>query len=71
MPIYEYVCKKCAKQFEVLSTSSRDIEPVKCPECESPEVHKTISSGSFRMNSGASSIPCASPSGCPSKSGFS
>ncbi|MCI5132756.1 MAG: zinc ribbon domain-containing protein [Candidatus Electrothrix sp. EH2] len=71
MPIYEYVCKKCAKQFELLSTSSDTAETVQCPKCASTEVQKTISAGTFRMSSGGSSIPCAPPSGCPSKSGFS
>ncbi|MCI5125475.1 MAG: zinc ribbon domain-containing protein [Candidatus Electrothrix sp. AR5] len=71
MPIYEYVCKKCTKHFEVLSTSSNDDETVKCPECQSLEVKKTISSGTFRMSSGGSDIPCGPPSGCPSNSGFS
>ena len=71
MPIYEYDCTKCAKHFEVISTSSHDNEAVKCPECRSLEVKKTISSGTFRMRSGGSSIPCGPPSGCPSDSGFS
>ncbi|WP_446009330.1 FmdB family zinc ribbon protein [Candidatus Electrothrix sp.] len=72
MPIYEYVCKKCTKQFEVLKTSSNDNEPVQCPDCESSdEVHKTISSGIFRMSSASASIPCGPAGGCPSNSGFS
>lgn len=71
MPIYEYECKKCAKHFEVLTTSSHDEEAVQCPECRSLEVHKTISSGTFRMSSGGSAIPCGPRSGCPSGSGFS
>jgi putative FmdB family regulatory protein len=71
MPIYEYVCKKCTKHFEVLSTSSNDAETVKCPECESLEVKKTISSSTFRMSSGGPSTPCGPPTGCPSNSGFS
>jgi putative FmdB family regulatory protein len=68
MPIYEYVCKKCTKHFEVLKTSSSDTETVKCPECESVEVTKAISSSNFRMSSSPS---CGPGSGCPSNSGFS
>ncbi len=71
MPIYEYVCKKCTKHFEVLKTSASDNETVKCLNCESFEVTKLISSSNFRMNSSDSSIPCGAPSGCPSTSGFS
>ncbi len=71
MPIYEYVCKDCTKHFEVLNTSSDETEIVKCPECQSLEVKKTISSSNFRMSSGGSSIPGGGPSGCPSNSRFS
>ncbi|MCI5194636.1 MAG: zinc ribbon domain-containing protein [Candidatus Electrothrix sp. AW5] len=71
MPIYEYVCAKCTKSFEILKTSSNDNETITCPECKSLEVKKTISSGSFRMNSAGASAPCGPPSGCPSNAGFS
>jgi putative FmdB family regulatory protein len=71
MPIYEYVCKDCARHFEVLSTSSGATETVKCPECQSLNIKKTISSTNFRMSSGGPSIPCGPPAGCPSNSGFS
>ena len=71
MPIYEYVCKKCEKHFEVLSTSANESDIIKCPECQSLEVKKTISSSNFRMSSGGSSIPGGFPSACSSKSGFS
>ncbi|MCI5141221.1 MAG: zinc ribbon domain-containing protein [Candidatus Electrothrix sp. ATG1] len=71
MPIYEYVCLKCEKQFETISTSSNNTEPVKCPECQSLDVKKNISASNLRMSSGGPSIPCGAPSGCPSNSGFS
>ena len=32
MPIYEYRCKKCGKQLEVLVRSS-DKQPTRCREC--------------------------------------
>ncbi|MCI5222530.1 MAG: zinc ribbon domain-containing protein [Candidatus Electrothrix sp. AR4] len=71
MPIYEYVCNDCAKNFEVLNTSSSTTKPVTCPACQSQDVKKTISSSNLRMSSGKPSIPCGAPSGCPSNSGFS
>jgi len=52
MPIYEYVCRDCKKHFEVLTTSSGSGETVKCPECGSLDVTKTISATNFRMGSG-------------------
>ena len=33
MPIYEYRCKKCGKQTEVLMRSSSDKQPTRCAEC--------------------------------------
>ena len=71
MPIYEYVCRDCKKHFEVLTTSSGTTETVKCPECGSLDVTKTISASNFRMGSGGPAIPSGALSGCSSKSGFS
>jgi putative FmdB family regulatory protein len=47
MPIFEYECKKCSHNFEVLVVSAGDPAP-KCPECQSTDVAKLISSGSMR-----------------------
>lgn len=70
MPIYEYVCSDCKSHFEKLvSVSSPEI--IRCPQCTSVKVKKTISATSFRMNHGGSSIPSGALSGCSSKSGFS
>lgn len=45
MPIYEYKCKKCGKEFEVMQKFSDD--PVKkCEDCSGP-VEKMISQSSF------------------------
>ncbi len=47
MPIYEYVCQKCGKEFEVLQKFSD--EPVKkCIHC-SGKVEKKISSSAFHL----------------------
>jgi putative FmdB family regulatory protein len=71
MPIYEYVCKDCKKHFEQLLSSANSSATVKCKECGSLNVKKTISAGNFRMGGGSSSIPTGALSGCSSKSGFS
>lgn len=39
MPLYEYSCKTCEKDFEVL-TSSKDADAVRCPECDGTEVNR-------------------------------
>ena len=61
MPIFEYKCKKCNSKFEVLHKSSLNQEEVSCPNCQSKESQKLLSSFSA---SGFSS----SSSGCESGS---
>jgi len=41
MPIYEYECKKCSKQFETLLLPG-DQKPA-CPECGSRDLRKLVS----------------------------
>ena len=46
MPIYEYACAKCEREFEVEQRITED--PVKtCPHCRSRRVKRLISSTSF------------------------
>ena len=71
MPIYEYVCKDCHNHFEKLVSSANSTETIKCPECGSLKVKKTISAACFRMGSGGPTISKGALSGCASKSGFS
>ncbi|MBZ5719159.1 MAG: zinc ribbon domain-containing protein [Acidobacteriia bacterium] len=41
MPVYEYICKKCHREFErVLTLHEHDDEPVICPRCGSEEVEQ-------------------------------
>ena len=50
MPIYEYRCEKCEKQFEMLQKITA--EPLtECPDCGGP-VHKLVSSTSFILKGG-------------------
>jgi len=70
MPIYEYKCNVCKKQFEILVTASALADNVVCTNCKSPDIRKIISSSSYRLNKG-SSIPSGALSGCSAKSGFS
>lgn len=65
MPIYEYRCDTCKKEFEKLVFAGDDSE-ITCPECNSDKVVKKMSATSFMSGSGLGS--CASTS---SKPGFS
>lgn len=49
MPLYEYLCKKCQKVFEILQLSSKDEKEVKCPHCGSKEVEKLLSTFGSRI----------------------
>lgn len=70
MPIYEYHCPNCQETFEILTSSSKDEKPCKCPKCGSQEIKKNISASSIRVGSGQ--LPaCGMPAGCGGKSGFS
>jgi putative FmdB family regulatory protein len=70
MPIYEFVCSKCSKEFEklVLGASSE----VSCPECGSSKVERQMSvfgvksEGRFTSSLGSSCSGCApsTPSVC-------
>ena len=40
MPIYEYTCKACGKEFELLV---RPDTQVACPGCDSVEIEKMLS----------------------------
>ncbi|MBF0200191.1 MAG: zinc ribbon domain-containing protein [Desulfamplus sp.] len=44
MPIYEYKCNKCSKDFEVLVLGS-DIPS--CPECRGTDIEKLMSACGF------------------------
>ena len=48
MPIYEYQCKACGHEQEVLQ--KMNAEPlIHCPVCNKPELIKKISAAGFRL----------------------
>ncbi len=51
MPIYEYACEKCEREFEVEQRITEP--PVKsCPSCKSRKVKRLISKTSFVLKGG-------------------
>lgn len=44
MPIYDYECDDCKKQFEAIRKIT-DENPVECPECHKTNTHRLISHG--------------------------
>lgn len=51
MPIYEYQCKSCEHEFELLQRVTDD--PLKeCPVCGDLELTKLVSAAGFRLKGG-------------------
>lgn len=78
MPIYEYRCADCGKEFEVMQKFS-DKPPSKCVHCSGKKIERLISQSSFVLKGngwyktdysgkGASKEAPPKPScaGCPS-----
>ncbi len=59
MPIFEYTCKQCGKEFERVVFSGEE-KGIICPECKSKDVKKNMSASTFMctsMGSCATSFP--------------
>ena len=72
MPIYEFKCQDCRKNFEIICSVATPAGEVVCPRCGSSKTKKTISASNFRLSSSVS-IPggMEGGSGCSGASGFS
>jgi putative FmdB family regulatory protein len=61
MPIYEYACNKCGREFETLVRSGADAD---CPSCHSTDLAKKLSVfATAGSNPGAAPVgtgPCGS-----------
>jgi putative FmdB family regulatory protein len=69
MPIYEYQCRHCQKQFELIVSLTGN-EPVDCPDCGSTDVKKLLSAVSVGAGS-SSPAPLPTAGGCSPRGGFS
>lgn len=49
MPIFEYICKGCGKDFELIVRSTSP--PPACPACSSTELDKQISAPAIKSES--------------------
>lgn len=62
MPIYEFVCNSCSKEFEELVPYGTEKAP--CPACGGTDVRKLVSMVAF--SAGGKMTTTASSSGCAS-----
>lgn len=66
MPIYEFACKKCGHNFEVLYRASDGTSMPSCPACKSKKTEKLMSifGGKFGNASAGGGKSCSATS-CP------
>jgi putative FmdB family regulatory protein len=66
MPIFEYKCNDCGKKFDVLHKSTTHLEEVNCPDCQSKNYKKLLSSFSASVgnSSGFTGAPSCSDGSC-------
>ncbi|WP_457551173.1 FmdB family zinc ribbon protein [Desulfobacula sp.] len=62
MPIFEYKCNECKKEFEKLVFAGED-NNISCPECKSMDVVKKMSASSFMGNNSLGKCATSSPKG--------
>ncbi|MBC8216786.1 MAG: zinc ribbon domain-containing protein [Candidatus Marinimicrobia bacterium] len=66
MPMYDYRCNNCGKEYEELVwSSSTPDEKIKCPECGEQKSQRLLSAPAISTGSTSSS------GGCSPSSGFS
>ncbi len=69
MPIYEYQCSDCGKEFEkLMSFSDPNINSPECPGCQSDNTNRRLSKVAAFSSRGSSVSSSAS---CGSSGGFS
>jgi putative FmdB family regulatory protein len=62
MPLYEYACKSCANQFELLVRAS---EKPECPSCHGQDLERRLSVFAAHTNgSGPAKAASFSPGSC-------
>ncbi|MCE5208914.1 MAG: zinc ribbon domain-containing protein [Chloroflexi bacterium] len=71
MPIYEYRCEKCGKQFDALRSIKDADAPIPCKNCHSNLTHRKVSrcfshsdSGTLTSGGGCGSCHGGSCSSC-------
>jgi putative FmdB family regulatory protein len=65
MPLFEYACQSCGKQFEAFVTTER--APA-CPSCHGEELQKRLSSPGL-VSGGNAAKAAEAPSGCRAQGG--
>jgi putative FmdB family regulatory protein len=67
MPIYEYICKDCKNEFEVIRPMSQADAPMACAKCGGEDIKRKLSR--FYAESGGSAVAGTSAPSCGSCAG--
>jgi putative FmdB family regulatory protein len=62
MPIYEYTCGSCHREFELLVRSAKEAKGLKCPHCQSTTIERKVSA--FAAHQGPSRSAGSSSGSC-------
>ncbi len=65
MPVYEFKCENCGKEFEKFVISQSKVKEIKCPDCGSKNIKKKITACGVKGtdSNGISGTPSCSPFG--------
>ena len=53
MPIYEYECRSCSKEFQFLVMNAGDEKTMVCPECRGQDLRRVMSRVAFHLSEDA------------------
>ncbi len=65
MPIYEFDCQDCGDSFESLVFSFTKTDGVNCPECESENIKKKISTFAVKSSTSSTTFNTSAASCAP------
>lgn len=63
MPIYEYICQDCGKNFEALRSMKDADAPLHCVRCDSPNTARQVSA-CYAQSGGRVVAGSSASSGC-------
>ncbi|MCP4681665.1 MAG: zinc ribbon domain-containing protein [Desulfobacterales bacterium] len=52
MPIYEYQCLACKKEFQLLILKQEEVEALLCPECGGSDIKRLVSRVAYHVSEG-------------------